>query len=96
MDKSNACHHVPSGRVDASERGNKACPLMATSPKLVISEQKPKIELRSTAAENLLVIPKDGEQSRTYHCRDGGDRTLEESSLLQLPDHVKDNDIQDM
>ena len=94
MDKKNGCRHVPSGEVDAGEPGNKACRLMATSPKLVLSDQE-ETSLRATAAENLLLIRrKPGLQM--IHCRDGFDRTVEESTISELPKHVKDEEVQDI
>ncbi|KAK3711438.1 hypothetical protein LTR37_009617 [Vermiconidia calcicola] len=66
---------------------------MATSPRLVLSEQQ-EIELHSIAAENILI-----HRNSVFaidHCRDGYDRTVEESTLQELPKHTKDENLQDI
>lgn len=94
MDLANRCSHVPSGEVDARDENNEACPLMAISPRLVISDQDD-IFLQPTAAENILLLSHDT-SVRLVHCRDGYDRGVEQSTVDRLSNHIKDRDIQDI
>lgn len=92
-DRPNECNHVSSGQVDTSGP-DKACPLMATAPVLVLSGLK-QITIRTTGAENTLHI-EDDSGTRIIHCRDSHDRSIEEATLTKLREHVRDEDQQEL
>jgi hypothetical protein len=94
MDRSNECSHVASGRVDSSDPENKACPLLATSPRLVLHGYE-QIDIRPLAAENLLQV-QDSAGTRYIHARDGADRTIEEGTVAQLREHVEEGSWKSM
>jgi alpha-tubulin suppressor-like RCC1 family protein len=95
-DKPNECNHVPSGEVDAASPDvhSKACPLLASSPQLVLRDEQ-NISFKQTEAETVIVLhDKSGQQF--VHSRDGHDRTVEEGTLPHLLQHVQNEDQQDL
>jgi hypothetical protein len=65
------------------------------SPMHVLREQD--IQINFTAAENLLMFRSGSQNQQTVqHCRDGYDRTVEETTIPKLRQDLNDIDIQDI